>query len=306
MTLAAQRQMPLQNTTNNNNRNYNIQWLLFLIWAVSAPYFTVNSFSGVKVNSLSDRLMGSRCQSSLQQSHRGFVSHTTPSSSTTATTTSTSLKSAASANNNYNDNDTSNSRRQDQQYQQKRKSTKRDQESMVDFINEIPNQSAMMSAQDADPLSPLDADTMNLVNCIVHAADGRKASDIVALKVHHISTLSSVLVILSGNSRPQNQAIASVIKGDVQEQFDGQLPGGSGIPEGSAESGWMLLDYGAVMVHIMTPKSRLFYNVQGQWEKRGAVSMDISQMLIPNPVLQQQQQEEQQQVQEKEEDPFWS
>ena len=37
-----------------------------------------------------------------------------------------------------------------------------------------------------------------------------------------------------------------------------------GVPEGSADSGWILLDYGEVMVHIMTPKSRLFYDIEGQ------------------------------------------
>ncbi|EEC46330.1 predicted protein, partial [Phaeodactylum tricornutum CCAP 1055/1] len=96
------------------------------------------------------------------------------------------------------------------------------------------------------------------------AADGRKADDIVVLHVGNVSTLTSFLVLLSGNSRPQNQAIAAAIVKDVQERY-ALTPGGSGVPEGSAESGWMLLDYGNVMVHVMTPKSRLYYNVEGQW-----------------------------------------
>ena len=146
-------------------------------------------------------------------------------------------------------------------------------------MNEQPN---LLDRADLDPLAPLDVDTMDLLHCIIRAADGRKADDIVALKVHHVSTLTSVRVILSGNSRPQNQAIAAAITKDVQEQFQGQRPGGNGIPEGSAESGWMLLDYGTVMVHIMTPRSRLFYNVQGQWMQKGAKEIDISHILIPN------------------------
>ena len=147
---------------------------------------------------------------------------------------------------------------------------------MMEFMNQSP------AAMDVDPLEPLEPDILALLHTIVRAADGRKADDIVALKVHHISTLASVLVVLSGNSRPQNQAIAAAIKDDVFEAYN-QLPGGSGIPEGSAESGWMLLDYGPIMVHIMTPKSRLFYNVQGQWEQKGAVPLDIQHMLWQGP-----------------------
>lgn len=166
----------------------------------------------------------------------------------------------------------------------------------------------------------LDDDLLDLVHCVVRAADGRKAENIVALQVHHVSTLASVLVILSGNSRPQNQAIAAAVTDAVADRFDGRRPGGSGVPEGSAESGWMLLDYGSVMVHIMTPKSRLFYNVEGQWKDKGGIYLDLSDSLVPNDVLSEQQQQaasagaEQQQQQQplgngfvaKEDDPFWS
>ena len=145
----------------------------------------------------------------------------------------------------------------------------------------------------------------DLVHCIVRAADGRKAEQIVALQVHHISTLASVLVILSGNSRPQNQAIAAAVTKAVAEEFQGQRPGGTGVPEGSAESGWMLLDYGSVMVHIMTPKSRLFYNVEGQWKDKGGIYWDLNDILIPNKVEPQLNDNNRPYV-AKEEDPFWS
>jgi len=36
------------------------------------------------------------------------------------------------------------------------------------------------------------------------------------------------------------------------------------------------------MVHIMTPKSRLFYNVQGQWEQKGAQPLPLDHILLPN------------------------
>lgn len=102
-------------------------------------------------------------------------------------------------------------------------------------------------------------DDLALVKAIVKAADGRKAEDVVALQVAQVSTLTCFMIILSGNSRPQNQAIAGAIVDDVEEEFDIKKN-----PQGEADSGWMVLDYGSVMVHIMTPKSRLYYNVEGQ------------------------------------------
>ena len=159
----------------------------------------------------------------------------------------------------------------------------------------------------ANNVLSMDDDLRDLVHCIVRAADGRKAEQIVALQVHHISTLASVLVILSGNSRPQNQAIAAAITKAVAEQCHGQRPGGNGVPEGSAESGWMLLDYGSVMVHIMTPKSRLFYNVEGQWKDKGGIYWDLNDILVPNKVeAPQQELDNNRSYVAKEEDPFWS
>lgn len=159
-------------------------------------------------------------------------------------------------------------------------STKRDKREMLDFIQEPMGN----TVGDDESVSISDESLLPLVECIVKAADGRKAEDIVALQVHHVSTLTSVLVIVSGNSRPQNQAIAAAITRDVQDEL-GQRPGGNGVPEGSAESGWILLDYGSVMVHIMTPKSRLFYNVEGQWKEKGGTAMDIDYLLIPNQMV---------------------
>lgn len=158
---------------------------------------------------------------------------------------------------------------------------------------------------DLPTLSDMDDADLDFVKSIVKAADGRKAEDIVTLRVSHVSTLCSFLVILSGNSRPQNQAIAAAVRKDVEEEY-GQRPGGTGVPEGSAESGWMLLDYGSVMVHIMTPKSRLYYNVEGQWREKGGEEIDMSSVLIPNKPEGMNDLTGESGFVEQEDDPFWS
>lgn len=138
-----------------------------------------------------------------------------------------------------------------------------------------------------------------LVHCIVRAADGRKADNICAYHVHHLTSLTSALVCVSGNSRPQNQAICAAVSAAVAAD---QL-GPPVSVEGTAESGWMLLDYGSVMVHVMTPKSRLFYNVEGQWKDKNAVPMDVSAILVPNTMVAA---DAPPPVAAEELDPFWS
>jgi ribosome-associated protein len=172
------------------------------------------------------------------------------------------------------------------------------QKDMLDFIEE-PMETTVGDAPSDVP--PEQDELADLVRCVVRAADGRKADNIVAIRISNFSSLTSFVVVLSGNSRPQNQAIAAVIKSDVQEQFE-LLPGSTGVPEGTADSGWMVLDYGSIMVHVMTPKSRLYYNVEGQWSEKGEY-MDLSDVLVPNaPVSINKQNLDVPQ----EEDPFWS
>lgn len=111
-------------------------------------------------------------------------------------------------------------------------STQNSQAQMADFLESDPgNQVGDMPDLTED---------LELVKIIAKAADGRKAEEIVGLQVAQISTLASYLVFLSGNSRPQNQAIAAAIAKDVEE--------GTGMrenPQGTADSGWMVLDYGS-------------------------------------------------------------
>lgn len=152
---------------------------------------------------------------------------------------------------------------------------------MLDFIDAPVTSEEMVGDLDGIVAAPEDDELADLVRCIVQSADGRKADNIVAMRVSKVTTITSFVIIATGNSRPQNQAISAVVKDDVNEAF-GLLPGSTGVPEGSADSGWTVLDYGSVMVHVMTPKSRLFYNVEGKWKDQGAEYMDITEAILPN------------------------
>ena len=192
--------------------------------------------------------------------------------------------------------------------QGKSKNTEARTENFLDFINEPMDN--MVDASDVTETPELD-DLAPLVRCIAGAADKRKAEDIVALRVSKVTAMTSFIVIVSGNSRPQNSAISAAIIDDVAEQFDG-LQTKSGGAEGTADSGWMLLDYGDVMVHVMTPRSRLYYDVEGQWREKGGEEMDLGDVLLPNVILNMGEGNEAAELGggmggvSEEEDPFWS
>ncbi len=88
------------------------------------------------------------------------------------------------------------------------------------------------------------------------------ASDTLVLDLHRISPVADFFVICSGANERQLRAIA----GDVLEQMaeQGSRPLRT---EGDAQSGWTLLDYGDVIVHILDVDQRAFYRLEELWSE---------------------------------------
>jgi ribosome-associated protein len=97
--------------------------------------------------------------------------------------------------------------------------------------------------------------------------DDRQASEIVMLDIRPISLITDYFVIGTGESRRQLAALTDSI-------VDAVLDGGAGKPlalEGTAESGWILLDYGAVVVHLFGPEEREYYQLEKFWDEAALV-----------------------------------
>lgn len=93
------------------------------------------------------------------------------------------------------------------------------------------------------------------------AADDRKAGDMLLLKVSEVSFMADYFLIVTGYSRAQLRAIAESIQDKVKEQYH-RLPMST---EGAGKGSWVLVDYGDVIVHIMSPDDREFYNLEAFW-----------------------------------------
>lgn len=106
-----------------------------------------------------------------------------------------------------------------------------------------------------------DASSRELALTIAQAASDRKADHIVVMCVTEVSYLADYFVMVTGYSRVQVRAISEAIKDNVEQEWQ-QSPLRT---EGQAEGTWVLQDYGDVMVHIMMPKEREFYNLEAFW-----------------------------------------
>ena len=111
------------------------------------------------------------------------------------------------------------------------------------------------------PVAQHPEESRELALIAVAAAADRKAADMVVLGVAEVSFLADYFVLVTGYSKAQVRAISQSIEDEVEEQLH-RLPIRT---EGQAEGSWVLKDYGDVMVHIMMPKEREYYNLEAFW-----------------------------------------
>jgi ribosome-associated protein len=94
----------------------------------------------------------------------------------------------------------------------------------------------------------------------IKAVLGKKASNIVALDVHDLTSIADVFIICSGRSNRQVSAIAEFIQADLKKLKIRPLS-----IEGSRDGHWVLLDYGHVIVHVFYEPVREFYDLESLW-----------------------------------------
>lgn len=104
-------------------------------------------------------------------------------------------------------------------------------------------------------------ETLGTAIAAVQAADDRKADDIALLKVTEVSYLADYFLIVTGFSNTQVRAIYQAIVQKVEEQTQ-RLPLRT---EGQSDGSWIVIDYGDVIVHILLPEERDFYNLEAFW-----------------------------------------
>ncbi len=95
---------------------------------------------------------------------------------------------------------------------------------------------------------------------------GKLAEDTLLLDVREVTIIADYFLICSAGTDRQIQSLTEDVREGMREKGVRPLN-----VEGGADSGWVLMDYGDVIVHIMHPDTRAFYNLEGLWSKAKTV-----------------------------------
>jgi ribosome-associated protein len=110
---------------------------------------------------------------------------------------------------------------------------------------------------------PLEAQAFDLEKiklAVVDAIEDIKGFDISVMDVREMTSLASYMIVASASSSRQTKAIANNVLEKLKE-----LGVQSRGTEGEREGEWVLVDLGDIIVHIMLPTTRAYYNLEQLW-----------------------------------------
>ena len=114
--------------------------------------------------------------------------------------------------------------------------------------------------QRKQPLTSSEYDAATVARQIVDVLVDKKASEVTLLDIHEVTTLADYFVIATGTSSRQINALSRAVQ-ERTDEVDIQLLHQEGVPD----DGWVLLDYGQVIVHLFAPEQRAFYDLERRW-----------------------------------------
>lgn len=106
-------------------------------------------------------------------------------------------------------------------------------------------------------------ETVEIARIIVDLIADRKGEDITLMDLRTVSVITDFFVIASANSDRQLNAIAEYVRDELKKQYQT-------TPlriEGRGENGWILMDYGDVIVHLFAPTARAYYDLESLWRE---------------------------------------
>ncbi|MCE7929262.1 MAG: ribosome silencing factor [Chloroflexi bacterium CFX7] len=109
-------------------------------------------------------------------------------------------------------------------------------------------------------------DSESLAQRAVDILSDRQALDIALIDVSRVASFTDYFVIATAQSPLQFSALAEYLEKELK-------PEGHDLrhAEGTAASGWVLLDFGDLIVHLFTPEQRAYYRLEELWGKNSPV-----------------------------------
>jgi ribosome-associated protein len=113
----------------------------------------------------------------------------------------------------------------------------------------------------AEPRATRKQSKPTVAQVVAGALADLKALDVSLLDVRHLTTVTDTMIVASGRSDRHVRAIADAVVEKCQKE--GHRPIGV---EGQKVGEWVLVDLGDVVVHVMLPRTREFYNLEKLWD----------------------------------------
>jgi len=110
-------------------------------------------------------------------------------------------------------------------------------------------------------------DTLEFAHLMIDTVADKKASDIILLDLRQQSVFTDYFLLCSTSNERQLRAIAESVWDDAKQKAD--IVGMS--IEGTPSSGWMLVDFGDLIVHIFLEEQRSYYDLEGLWSESNIV-----------------------------------
>lgn len=125
-----------------------------------------------------------------------------------------------------------------------------------------------------ETLSPggLTLDSLNLARSLVEAIEDRKGENILLMDISHQSIMADYFVIATGNSDRQLKALAEAVSDAAQGKAKRRVL--LRRVDEQADSGWVLIDLGDVVVHLFSAPQRKYYKLEELW-KEGKVLLRV-------------------------------
>lgn len=119
-----------------------------------------------------------------------------------------------------------------------------------------------MTDQNTQPESTI-LEPQALARVIVDIIEDMKGEDIVLMDIHELTHITDFFIVCTSDNERQAKAIVERIRYDVKDAHE-ILPW---QVEGNASNGWVLVDYGDVVVHIFSEEQRAYYDLEGLWQE---------------------------------------
>jgi len=107
---------------------------------------------------------------------------------------------------------------------------------------------------------------LDLSHNIVEILDDKQAEDILMLDIADLAPFADYFIIATATSDRQSKTLVETVVDTLRDQRIKPL-----FIEGESRSGWQLIDYGEVIVHIFSPELRDFYRLEELWSQAKVV-----------------------------------